>query len=120
MNLLVTVLSTYNIHVSTHVCVNKHVFLGVYGIKNDIIKENLLQEHFWFMCVSSYMNMLLYCNCVCVLCHLIVLTVCLCGVLWICVVLADSGPPPGVCERSADATSGQDNAHAAPTLPPAL
>lgn len=50
----------------------------------------------------------------------IVLTVCHCGVLQTQVVVADSGLPPAVCKRSADATSGQDNAHAAPTLPLAL
>lgn len=34
--------------------------------------------------------------------------------------VADSGPPLGACERSADVTSGQDNAHVAPTFPLAL
>ncbi len=56
----------------------------------------------------------------CTLCICIVFTVYLCGFLLTCVVVAGSGPPPSVSERSADAASGQDNALAAPTLPPAL
>lgn len=47
----------------------------------------------------------------------IVLTVCPRGVLWTCIVVAYSGPPPGVCKKSADAGSGQDIVHTAPTLP---
>lgn len=54
------------------------------------------------------------------MCLWIVLTVCHCGVLWTRDVVAGSGPPPGACKRSADATSGQDNSRAAPTLPQAL
>ena len=62
------------------------------------------------------------CGCVsvCVLCVHIVLTACLGGDFLTRVVVADSGPPPGVCERFADATSGQDNARAAPRLHLAL
>lgn len=44
MNVLVTVLSAHNIHVSTHVRANKRVFLGVYDIKKGTIKRNLLQK----------------------------------------------------------------------------
>lgn len=56
----------------------------------------------------------------CVMCLHIILTECHCEVVQTYVVVADSGPPPGVCKRSADATSGQDNARVAPTLPPVL
>lgn len=50
----------------------------------------------------------------------VILTEYPCRVSQTCVVVTDAGPPPGVCERSADATSGQDSARAAPTLPLAL
>lgn len=103
MNLLVAVLNAYNIHVLTQVCVHTHVFLGVYDRKNDIIRGNLCVT---FICVGVFLR--------------IILTECPCRVSQTCVVVTDAGPPPGVCERSADTTSGQDNARAAPTLPLAL
>lgn len=88
--------------------------------KNGIIKEKLLWNTSGLCfcvceCIWEYLYSLILCV---ILCS--VLTVCHCGVLRTRVVVADSGLPPGVCKRSADATSGQDNAHAAPTLPPAL
>lgn len=72
------------------------------------------------MRMISSSNFVCGCVFVCIMCVRIVLTVCHCGDLWTRDVAADSGPPPDACKRSADATSGQDNSRAAPTLPQAL
>lgn len=69
-----------------------------------------------FCCLIVCVGVFLHAFCICIL----FLTVCHCGILRTLVVVAVSEPLPGVCERSADATSGQDNARAAPKLPPAL
>lgn len=89
-------------------CSLKYVFTRMYSLvymteKNDIIRGNLCVT---FMCVGVFLR--------------IILTECPCRVSQTCVVVTDTGPPPGVFERSADTTSGQDNARAAPTLPLAL
>lgn len=61
MNLLVAVLSAYNIHVLTQVCVHTHVFLGVYDRKNDIIRGkptcNLFVCGFVFACYSHRVSL---------------------------------------------------------------
>lgn len=49
MNVLVTVLSAHNIHVSTHVRANKRVFLGVYDIKKAQLRGTSCKKALLFI-----------------------------------------------------------------------
>lgn len=67
MNVLVTVLSARNVHVSTHVRANKHVFLGVYDVKKAQLRGTLCKKDLQFMREASHKSMCLF-VCMCMLC----------------------------------------------------
>lgn len=119
MNVLVTVLSAHNIHVSTHVRANKRVFLCVYDIKKAQLRGTFCKKALQFILGALHKEK---CVCVCAsfLCLLVVLTVRLCGAWRICAVGGSSWPPPGESEGSAAATPGQNKVRAAHRLPSAL